>query len=87
MCGYHEQEQSDALSRLREKLTGDAHRKGEGNVTFTRTDGAKVTLKNVRVDSISPSAEARGVIGVEYFDNSDVVHVPFVESWVIDYDF
>ena len=58
---------------------------GEGDVVFTRIDGRTVSFENVRVDSIGPSAEAPGVIGVEFFNSLDVVHVPFVESWVINY--
>lgn len=76
-----ENESDIALARLRAKLTGAdlaiAH--------FTRTDGRKVTLTGVRVESIGPSAENPGVIGVE-FDGSDrLVHIPFVESWEIEY--
>jgi hypothetical protein len=58
---------------------------GEGDVLFTRTDGRTVLIENVRVDSIGPSAENPGVIGVEFFDRDDVVHVPFVQFWVINY--
>lgn len=58
---------------------------GEGDVLFTRTDGRTVFIENVRVDSIGPRAEAPGVIGVEFFDRDDIVHVPFVQYWVINY--
>lgn len=58
---------------------------GTGTVVFTRTDGREVRIENARVDSIGPSAENPGVIGVEFFDSDSVVHVPFVESWIIEY--
>lgn len=58
---------------------------GEGDVLFTRTDGRTVFIENVRVDSIGPRAESPGVIGVEFFDRDDIVHVPFVQYWVINY--
>ena len=80
-----ERRQSDeALAYLRAKLSG--HRVGEGDVTFTRIDGRTVTIKNVRVDSIGPGADNFGVVAVEFFGNDDVVHVPFVESWTINYN-
>jgi len=57
-------------------------------VTFTRTDGKTVVFDNVRVDSIGPSAENPGVIGVEFEDDHDrIVHVPFVAYWTIEYTF
>lgn len=64
-----------------------AHQEGEGDVTFTRTDGKMFTIDNVRVDSIGPSADAPGVIAVEFFDSDRVVHVPFVLSWEVSYRF
>lgn len=64
---------------------GDSHDEGEGDVTFTRTDGTSFTVTNVRVESIGPSAEARGVIGVEFFGSDRLIHVPFVQSWEITY--
>ncbi len=70
----------------RELLNGTAaQREGEGDVTFIRTDGREVTIRDVRVESVGPSAEVPGVIGVEFFDNDNVVHVPFVESWTFSY--
>lgn len=55
-------------------------------VTFTRTDGKKVVLENVNVDSIGPSAANPGVVAVEFEDDLDrIVHLPFIESWEIDY--
>lgn len=77
-------ESCSALARLRAKLTR-TRPEGEGDVTFTRTDGLKVTIENVRVDSVGPSAESKGVIGVEYFGSDKVTHVPFVESWEFTY--
>ena len=58
---------------------------GEGDVTFKRLDGKTVTFYNVRVDSVGPSAENPGVVGVEFYGNDELVHVPFVESWTFDY--
>ena len=58
---------------------------GEGDVLFTRTDGRTVLIENVRVDSIGPSAENPGVIGVELFNSDQIIHVPFVQFWVINY--
>ena len=56
------------------------------SVTFTRTDGRTVTLDGVRVDSIGPSAENPGVVGVEFSDDPDrIVHLPFIESWEVSY--
>lgn len=55
-------------------------------VTFTRTDGKKVVLENVNVDSIGLAAANPGVVAVEFTDNLDrVVHLPFIESWEIEY--
>lgn len=58
---------------------------GEGTVVFTLTDGRRLEIERVRVDSVSPAAEAPGVIGVEFFDSSRVVHVPFVSYWEFNY--
>lgn len=69
----------------KELLTMRNRPEGEGDVTFHRTDGTEFSLRNVRVDSIGPSAENKGVIGVEFFDKDDVVHVPFVQFWTIEY--
>lgn len=76
-------ESCTALRILRAKLTG--HAEGEGDVTFLRTDGRKVVIRDVRVDSVGPSASAPGVVSVEFFGSDDVVHVPFVESWTFNY--
>lgn len=67
----------------RELLYG--RREGEGDVTFTLTSGETYTIKDVRVESVSPMATAPGVIGVEFFDSDRVVHVPFVRSWEFNY--
>ena len=54
--------------------------------TFRRLDGRTVTLENVNVDSIGPSAANPGVVAVEFEDNLDrIVHLPFIESWEIEY--
>jgi hypothetical protein len=60
---------------------------GEGDVTFHLSDGKEITFERVRVDSIGPSAENAGVIGVEYYNKDDIVHVPFVRYWTIGYRF
>lgn len=69
----------------RELLTGSKYMEGEGKVTFTRTDGRTVEIDNVRVDSISTGAENTGIVGVEFFGNDRVVHVPFVQFWEVSY--
>lgn len=73
---------TDALARLRRSLgvlpTAIA--------TFRRLDGRTVTLENVNVDSIGPSAANPGVVAVEFEDDPDrIIHLPFIESWEIDY--
>lgn len=73
--------ETEALEFLRSRLVDPvavAH--------FRRIDGRIVTLEAVRVDSIGPSAENPGVIGVEYTDDADrITHLPFIESWEIEY--
>jgi hypothetical protein len=54
-------------------------------VHFKRTDGKTVSFTGVRVDSIGPSAENPGVVGVEFVDTDRLVHLPFIESWEIEY--
>lgn len=71
-----------ALNRLRCALgiepTAIAH--------FRRTDGRIITLESVNVDSIGPSAANPGVVSVEYTDDPDrCTHLPFIESWEIEY--
>lgn len=71
-----------ALNRLRRSLgiepTAIAH--------FRRIDGRIVTLEAVNVDSIGPSAANPGVVAVEYTDDADrITHLPFIESWEIEY--
>lgn len=66
----------------KELLRGDV-----ATVTFTRTDGKTLSFDHVNVDSIGPSAENPGVVGVEFENDSmRVVHVPFVQSWEITYN-
>lgn len=76
---------NEALRVLRERLTGSPHRGGEGDVVFTLQDDTELVIRGVRVDSVGPSAEARGVIGVEFFDVDTVIHVPFVKYWTFQY--
>lgn len=56
------------------------------NVVFTLDDGNTLTIENVRVDSVGPSAENKGVIGVEFHGSDRLVHVPFVRSWEFTYN-
>lgn len=72
---------------LNEKPRARAHDEGEGDVTFTRTDGRTVTFKNVEVDSVSPAAVTAGTVAFNYFGTDKIVHVPFVESWEFTYNF
>lgn len=67
----------------RELLTG--YREGEADVEFSLLDGSTFVIERVRADSVGPSGNAPGVIGVEFFDSDRVVHVPFVRSWEFDY--
>lgn len=56
----------------------------QATAVFHLENGSTLTFDNVNVDSIGPSAESRGVIGVEFEDNSDrIVHIPFVRYWEI----
>lgn len=57
-----------------------------GTVVFTLANGGTLEFDNVLVDSVGPSAEAPGVIGVEFPDSDRVVHVPFVSFWEFSYD-
>ena len=76
-----------ALNRLRSLLfDGPAHREGYGEVTFTRTDGKRVVLDNIRVDSVSPLAANTGVVCAEDEDEN-IIHIPFVSHWTVDYRF
>lgn len=57
-----------------------------GEVVFKRTDGHTVTFDNVLVDSIGPAGMPTGVIGFETATD-EVVSLPFVESWTVNYRF
>ena len=48
-------------------------------------DGTTIQFEDVRVDSIGPSAENKGVVGIEFEDSERLVHVPFVRYWEIEY--
>jgi hypothetical protein len=64
----------------------DAIGRSVASVVFTLADGSTVEFDDVLVDSIGPSAENRGVIGVEFENDIDrIVHVPFVRYWEIEY--
>lgn len=55
-------------------------------VTFHLTNGMTVEFEDVNPDSIGPSAESPGVIGVEFENDPDrIVHVPFVLYWEIEW--
>lgn len=61
---------------------------GCGNVVFTRTDGRKIVIENVRIDSVSPVNEDgvnRDVVGVELFDKDETIFLPFIERWHFEY--
>ena len=76
---------SDRLSWWEKNLLNDIPL-NNAVATFTRTDGRTVVLHNVNPDSIGPSAANPGVVAVEFEDVLDrVVHLPFIESWEIDY--
>lgn len=75
----------EELRALHSLLTGPPHRGGEGDVVFTLQDDTEFVIRGVRVDSVGPSADARGVIGVEFFDVDTVIHVPFVKYWTFQY--
>ena len=54
--------------------------------TFHLQDGSELVFTGVRVDSIGPSADNPGVVGVEFEEDADkVVHIPFVRYWEISY--
>lgn len=79
--GYCERRNIEALDSLRARLCDSS-----ASVVFIRTDGRTLRFDGVRVDSIGPSAENPGVIGVEFENDGDrLVHVPFVQSWEIEY--
>jgi hypothetical protein len=61
------------------------HQHGEGEVVFTLKDDTTVSFDYVRVDSVSPGAEAFGVVGVEFYGSDRVVHIPFVKFWEFNY--
>jgi hypothetical protein len=64
----------------------DAIGRSVASVVFTLADGSTVEFDDVRVDSIGPSAENPGVVGVEFENDIDrIVHVPFVRYWEIEY--
>ena len=56
-------------------------------VAYVHTTGGKVLeFEDVRPDSIGPSAEHPGVIGIEFNSGDiEIAHVPFVEWWHIEY--
>lgn len=68
-----------------ELLSNGTHTVGEGDVVFTLNDGSTLTVINARVDSVGPSAEHPGVVGVEFRTSDAVLHVPFVRYWTFNY--
>lgn len=78
----HMNETDLAIARLRRSLGVEPI----AIATFRRTDGKFVTLEAVNVDSIGPAAANPGVVAVEYTDDPDrITHLPFIESWEIEY--
>lgn len=78
-----EMRSDEVLALLRQRL-GNAHEEGYGEVTFTRTDGEVVNLDHIRVDSISSVAANTGVVCAEDKDGN-IIHLPFISHWVVDY--
>lgn len=62
-----------------------AHAMGYGEVTFTRIDGRSVTVDNVRVDSVGTDYGLYGVVSMEVEGQDSPLHMPFIESWTVDY--
>lgn len=52
---------------------------------FTLSNGDTVSFEGVRPDSIGPSGEAPGVVGVEFESSDRVVHIPWVVWWEVSY--
>lgn len=51
---------------------------------FYLADGSTLSFDCVNVDAIGPSAETKGVIGVEFENDIDkIIHIPFVRYWEI----
>ncbi len=65
----------------------NAHPEGMGMVTFTRTDGTKFLMDNVYVDTISGAATNNGIISMDTLvDGKEiVVHLPYIQSWTVEY--
>lgn len=83
--GYHDAAGQEPLADWERALRSDDNEIGVGSVVFSLTDGRTHRIDGVRVDSVGPSADSPGVIGVEFPHSSRVVHVPFVLSWEFDY--
>lgn len=82
---YRPMSHDEAVAFLRDSMRDESP---IATAVFTRTDGETVTLDHVNIDSIGPSAERPGVIGVEFTNDADrVVHLPFIASWEISYRF
>jgi hypothetical protein len=84
-CDPSDSDYLASVSYLRDVLARDDDTVGYGTAVFTRTDGLTVTVENARVDSIGPVGDSPYVISVETSDDREIVHVPFVASWVITY--
>lgn len=57
-----------------------------GDIIFTRLDGEKVRVENANFESVSAVGANAGVIAVEVYDSREIVHVPFVASWTVDFE-
>ena len=70
---------------LLNRVNLDRHEEGFGEVTFHRTDGEKVVVDNVDIDSIGPDGSRKYIIACEVKNNDVLVHVPWVTHWTIEY--
>lgn len=64
---------------------GSVENDGVGTAHFLRTDGKTVVVENVLFDTIGPGATNPGVISMDTNDEREIVHVPFVASWTIEF--
>lgn len=72
----------------RELLGTRAHTEGYGDVTFHRTDGLTVVIKNLRVDGIGIDHNTQGLGVISATDEDDkIYHIPFVSHWTVEYRF
>ena len=54
----------------------------QSDVVLTLEGGNTLEFQNVRIDAVGPSAQQKGIIGIEFADDLDrLVHVPNVLWW------